>query len=87
VKTRLNARVDCNYSASDYFSTHVPVDFLPFFFFFYFFIGTPKIILYFISTVSGRDGGIQTRDEAVYTWRLCPLSYGRHPAFLTSQQS
>ncbi len=48
-------------------------------FFFFFFVGAPKSIFYFIATVSGCDCGNRTRNIAVNTWRLKPLSYSRHP--------
>jgi hypothetical protein len=43
------------------------------------FFGAPKSISYFIATVSECDGGNRTRNIAVFTWRLKPLSYSRHP--------
>ncbi len=43
--------------------------------------GAPMSISYFIATVSGCDGGNRTRNTAVNTWRLKPLSYSRHPGW------
>jgi hypothetical protein len=53
-----------------------------YFFFYFFFFGSPKSISYFIAIVSGCDGGNRTRNIAVNTWRLKPLSYSRHPVQL-----
>ncbi len=39
------------------------------------------------NTVSVRDDRNRTRNMAVYTWRLRPLSYGRHPLMLTQARA
>jgi hypothetical protein len=44
-----------------------------------FFLCALNSISYFLSTVSGCDGGNQTCNIAVYTWRISLLSYDRHP--------
>ncbi len=49
------------------------------FFFFFFFLVLQRAFFYFLCTVSGCDGGNRTRNIVVYTWRLSPLSYDRHP--------
>jgi hypothetical protein len=53
-------------------------DDIPFSFLLLFFCA-PKSIYCFNSTISGCDGGNRTRNVAVDTWCLSPLSYNRHP--------
>ncbi len=62
----------CRFVSSSSWCCHISVPGQYFFVFF----GAPKNLFYwFDSTISGCDGGYRTRNKAVYTWRLSPLSY------------
>jgi hypothetical protein len=53
-------------------------------FLFFFFFELQRAFFYFLSTVSGCDGGNRTRNIAVYTWRISLRSYDRHQSVFTT---